>query len=74
MGGRGMNEQAGKKTAIMALVISILALFASIVGVFSKTLYEDVYQAGTIPKSLVWGSKAQDIVSIIVAVFLAEEN
>lgn len=53
------------------LLISALALFASLKGVFDETLYQVVYQAGTIPKSLIWGSQAQDIISIPLSVLLA---
>lgn len=53
------------------LILSALSLYASLRGVLDKSLYYDVYKAGTIPKNLIWGSQAQDIVSIALAVLLA---
>lgn len=66
-----MDVQNGKRTAGMMLILSVLALFASLKGVFDQTLYDEVYLAGTIPKSLIWGSQAQDIISIPFSVLLA---
>ena len=66
-----MDVRNGKRTAIMMLILSVLALFASLKGVFDPTLYHEVYLAGTIPEDLIWGSQAQDIISILFAVILA---
>lgn len=66
-----MDVQNGKRTAVMMLILSGLALFASLKGVFDPTLYHEVYLAGTIPEGLIWGSQAQDIISILFAVLLA---
>jgi hypothetical protein len=58
-------------TALMTLVISILALFACIAGISEKGLYEDTLKAGTITQTLVIGSVAQDIIFIPLALLLA---
>jgi hypothetical protein len=66
-----MDIRHSRKITVMMIVLSLLALYASIMGVFNKTLYYDVYRAGSIPETLIWGSQAQDIVSIPIAVLLA---
>lgn len=60
-----------KKTAFLMLILAALALYASLKGVFDEILYYDVYLAGTIPQNLIWGSQAQDIISIPFAFLLA---
>jgi hypothetical protein len=66
-----MDIRNSRKIAIATLLLSMLALYASLMGVFDHSLYNDVYEAGTIPKLLIWGSKAQDIISIFIALLLA---
>lgn len=66
-----MEIQNGKKISILMLIVSALSLFASLKGVFDENLYYDVYQAGAMPENLIWGSQAQDIISIPLAVLLA---
>lgn len=66
-----MEIRNSNKIAILMLILSALSFFASFMGVFDKTLYYDVYQAGSIPQNLIWGSQAQDIVSIPFSLLLA---
>lgn len=59
-----MNVQRSRLTAFMTLILSLLAVFASLMGLLDRNLYQEVFLAGTISKFLVSGSLAQDIVSI----------
>ncbi|MDF2614123.1 MAG: hypothetical protein K0S71_1909 [Clostridia bacterium] len=62
--------QRGKITAYMTLALSIMALFASIAGVFEKSIYGEALNAGTITEFLLVGSVAQDITFIPLALLL----
>lgn len=66
-----MNIKRGRITAIMTLLLSVLAVFASLLGIMDKNLYNDVLKAGTITKFLVTGSIAQDIISVPLGIILA---
>jgi len=66
-----MEVRNGKKIAVLLLILAALSFFASVMGVFDKALYYDVYQAGTIPQHLIWGAQAQDIISIPYSLLLA---
>ncbi|MCM1567390.1 MAG: hypothetical protein NC238_15900 [Dehalobacter sp.] len=66
-----MEIQNSRQTSALMLILSALSLYASLRGVFDRSLYYDVYEAGTLPRSLIWGSQAQDIVSVTFAVLLA---
>lgn len=65
-----MNIYRSRITAVMTLVLSILALIASLEGILNKRIYEDVLKAGTITKTLLLGSIAQDIISIPLGLIL----
>lgn len=56
--------------AILMLLISVLALFASTMGIFNQAVYNELLLTGTITKSLVFGSIVQDIISIPASVLL----
>jgi len=73
LGGAGnvLNITRSRITAIMTLILSVLALFASLGGIFIESIYNDVLSAGTITKFLLIGSMAQDIISIPLALLLA---
>ena len=66
-----MNIQRGRQTAAMTLMVSLLALFAALSGLFNKNIYTDVYKAGTISEFLVSGSLAQDIIAVPLGLLLA---
>lgn len=59
-----------KTVPIMMSFISILALFASLMGIFNQNLYSEVLLTNVITDSLVFGSIIQDIISIPVSVGL----
>lgn len=67
----GLNINKSRITAIMTLILSVLAMFASLAGIFIESIYKDVLSAGTITKLLLVGSVAQDIISILLALLLA---
>jgi len=66
-----MNIRKSRQTAIMTLIVSLLALFAGLSGLLNKNLYTEVFLAGTISKFLVSGSIAQDIISVPLGLLLA---
>jgi hypothetical protein len=61
----------GKTTAAMGLLMSMLILFACLMGIFKESIYNDLLSAGTITKILLAGSRAQDIIFIPLALVLA---
>ena len=65
-----MNIQRSRLTAFMTLTLSVLAMFASLMGLLNRSLYQEVFEVGTISKFLLTGSMAQDIVSIPVGLVL----
>lgn len=66
-----MHIKRSRITAAMTFTVSCLALYASLEGLLNKTLYQEVLSAGTITKSLLAGSLAQDIISVPLSVTLA---
>lgn len=66
-----MNPTKSRPTAVMTLILSFLALYASLEGVLDKNIYTDVFLAGSLAKNLIGGSIAQDIISIPAALTLA---
>jgi len=69
-----INIQKSRLTAIMTLILSLLALYASLAGVLDKSLYTEVFLTGSLSKSLISGSLAQDTISIplsLILVFLS---
>ncbi len=66
-----MEIRNGGKIAAWMFILAALSCFAACMGVFDNALYFDVYRAGTIPRALIWGAQAQDIVSIPFALLLA---
>lgn len=64
------NIRRSRITAIMTLILSVLALFACLAGIFIESIYKDVLSVGTITQSLLVGSRAQDIISIPLALLL----
>ncbi|MFZ5353016.1 MAG: hypothetical protein ACOZCL_09870 [Bacillota bacterium] len=66
-----MNIKRSNITSIMTLILSLLALYAALAGVLDKSLYREVFEAGTIHERIIWGSMAQDIISIPIAAILA---
>ncbi|HYH01959.1 MAG TPA: hypothetical protein VEC37_02575 [Bacillota bacterium] len=66
-----MDIGKGRLTSMLTFLLSILALFASIEGIFNKNLYYELLMAGRLSKSLMIASVAQDIISAPLAVVLA---
>ncbi|MCX7709534.1 MAG: hypothetical protein N2484_06755 [Clostridia bacterium] len=66
-----MEIRKSRTAAIMTLLLSILALYASLAGVLDKNIYQDVLKAGTISHFLLVGSIAQDIIFIPLSIILA---
>ncbi|MGI6084113.1 MAG: hypothetical protein ACOYIF_01550 [Acetivibrionales bacterium] len=64
------NIQRSRITAIMTLILLVLALSACLAGIFIERIYKDVLSVGTITKLLLVGSRAQDIISIPLALLL----
>ena len=52
----------------LTLTTIAIVLFCAIWGVFDKNIYQEVFRAGTMPEDLIWGSTAQDIITIFIAV------
>jgi len=65
-----MNIARSRISAIMTLVLAVLALYASLAGVLDKSLYKEAVDVGTISQVLLVGSVAQDLVTIPIAVVL----
>lgn len=57
-----------KVLTVLSFVIGVVALYASLKGVFCNNIYQEIYEAGVISKHIIWASKAQDIVSAFIAV------
>jgi hypothetical protein len=70
-GARGLVVGRGKLAAAMALLMSVLIIFACLEGIFKESIYNDVLAAGSITKFLLAGSRAQDIIFIPQALVLA---
>ena len=58
-------------TAIMTLILSLLALFASLEGLLNKNIYADVLLTGVFLKVFVVGTFSQDIISVLAGLILA---
>jgi len=65
-----LNQKSSRISAIMALVLSVLAIFSSVLGVLDSQLYRDLLQTGVISEKLMVGSVAQDIISILMGIVL----
>lgn len=65
-----MNIKRSRVAAILALILSALALFASLEGILNKSLYNDMILSSMSTKSLLLGAIAQDIISAPLAVIL----
>ena len=65
-----MNRKRGLQTAVMTLVLACLSLYAALAGLLSQSLYADVVLAGTMEYRMIWGSMAQDMISVPMAVIL----
>jgi hypothetical protein len=69
--GIGINIERSRITAVMTLIMSVLIIFACLAGILNESIYNDVLSSGVITKFLLVGSRAQDIISIPLAVLLA---
>jgi hypothetical protein len=66
-----LNISKSRLTTVMTLILSLLALYASLAGELDKNLYKDLFLAGSISKFLMAGSLAQDMISIPLSLILA---
>ncbi|HPE70437.1 MAG TPA: hypothetical protein PLF96_14050 [Thermotogota bacterium] len=66
-----MKPNLERITVWMGLLVSVLTLFTAASGLFNPSIYEDIVVSGNIPQVLRWGSMAQDIFSLGVALLLA---
>lgn len=65
------SASSNRTAAALCLCLSLLAVFASAVGVFQPSLYQEVVTAGSLSELLRFGSIAQDLVSLPLGVLLA---
>lgn len=65
-----MNMKRSRLTAIMSLIISVLALYAALRGIVDQNLYKEVFLAGTLAEPLIGGSIAQDIITVPLALIM----
>lgn len=56
---------------VMSLIGGLLAAYSSWLGIFNRSIYEEVQAVGTISKLLVVGSTAQDVTSLPLGIVLA---
>jgi hypothetical protein len=68
--GNGIMLSRSRITACIALIMSVLILYACILGVFKDSIYQDVLKAGAMTEFLIVGSRAQDMVFQPLAVLL----
>jgi hypothetical protein len=69
-GGSSIVIGRARITAVMALIMSMLILFACLEGIFKESIYKEVLSPGTITELLLAGSRAQDIIFIPLALVL----
>lgn len=50
-----LNIKRSRLTAVMTLMLSLLAFYASALGLLDKNIYNDVLLKGTITKFLIYG-------------------
>lgn len=62
-----LNQQRSRLTAILALVLSLLVLYASLRGLVDNQLYNDAITAGVLAKSLLAATLLQDQLSVPLA-------
>lgn len=55
---------------VLSLLIGIVVLYASLKGVFDNKIYQEIYDSGMISENFIWASKAQDIISVLIAFLL----
>lgn len=59
-----------KETSVLLIGTSLLALFASLAGIFSSAVYRDLIPTGAITEYLILGSVVQDIITVPVSIAL----
>lgn len=57
-----------KVLTVLSFLIGVVALYASLKGVFCNNIYQEIYDSGVISRQIIWASKAQDIVSAFLAI------
>lgn len=66
-----LHRLRSRQTAFMALLISILSVYAAWKGLFDKRLYADVVATGIFPTILIPGTFSQDLISLLSGIILA---
>jgi hypothetical protein len=64
------EPSALKGTSVLMMLTSLLALLASLAGIFSSDVYRDLIQTGAITEYLILGSVVQDIITVPVSIAL----
>lgn len=59
-----------KGTSMLLIVTSLLALLASLAGIFSSAVYRELIPTGAITEYLILGSVVQDIITVPVSIAL----
>lgn len=66
-----LDKKRSRLTAIMALFVSLLSLYAAIAGTVDKSIYEDVLETGLLPETGLLAPFSQDLISIPAGIILA---
>lgn len=54
--------------ALLSFAVAVTALYCALRGVFDRQLYHAINVTGVISQRMIWGSRAQDIISALIAV------
>jgi len=65
-----IHHTQSRIVAILSLLIAGLSIWATLEGIADEELYNQVYWSGSLSKRLIYGSRAQDFVSLPVALIL----
>lgn len=57
-----------KVICVLSIAVGLIALYSALRGILNNELYLAIHRSGILPKNMIWGSQAQDIVSILIAV------
>lgn len=66
-----LNPSKSRQTAIITLVLSILAILVALEGLINKNIYEDAISTGVFLETFRAGTLAQDLISVVSGVLLS---
>lgn len=66
-----LSKKRSRLTAIMALFVALLSLYAAIAGMVDKSIYEDVLETNLLPETGLLAPFSQDVISIPAGIILA---